>query len=142
MKKKRIRIVIDTNIWISFLIGKTLAGLDRAIINKSFVILFSEELFDELVEVMRRPKLRRYFPEERIKEFIALLQQRTKIINIKTVITECRDPKDNFLLELCISGKADCLITGDEDLIILNPFRKTKIINYSDFDKILSEMEE
>ena len=59
----------------------------------------------------------------RIGEFIELAEK----------ITVCRDPKDNKFLELAVAGNADCLITGDKDLLILNPFRGIKIISPSDF---------
>ena len=45
----------------------------------------------------------------------------------------CRDPKDNFILELAKDGKADYIITGDKDLIIMNPFNRTKIYSPTEF---------
>ncbi len=137
MPRKKIRLVIDTNIWISFLIGKTLAGLSKAIISNKVIILFSIELFEELIEVLQRPKFTKYFSKEDIQEFISLIHSKVEWVEIKTHFDDCRDSKDNFLLDLSISGKANYLITGDEDLLILNPFRSTEIINYRSFQKIL-----
>ncbi|MBN2418080.1 MAG: putative toxin-antitoxin system toxin component, PIN family [Deltaproteobacteria bacterium] len=65
---------------------------------------------------------------------------RVEWIDVKHNFDDCRDPKDNFLLNLCVSGKADYLITGDEDLLILNPFQKTVIINYRKFQDILNNL--
>ncbi|MCD4739343.1 MAG: putative toxin-antitoxin system toxin component, PIN family [Anaerolineae bacterium] len=138
MQKDNIRIVIDTNIWIGFLIGKTLSGLSETIVNDKIRILFSAELFDELVEVLQRPKFRKYFSPEDITELIALLHFKTEQIEISEHFRACRDPKDNFLLDLSVSGNADYLITGDDDLLVLNPFRGVEIINYRLFRKILS----
>ncbi len=59
----------------------------------------------------------------RIGEFIELAEK----------ITVCRDPKDNKFLELAVAGNADCIVTGDKNLLILNPFRGIKIISTSDF---------
>lgn len=137
MQKNKIRAVIDTNIWIAFLIGKTLSGLREAILKDSIKILFSEELFVELIEVLRRPKFSRYFSQEDIEELISLLHCKTELVAVQDQVAECRDPKDNFLLELCLSGNADWLITGDEDLLVLNPFRGVKIINYRMFQEML-----
>jgi len=137
MPRKKIRLVIDTNIWISFLIGKTLAGLSKAIINNKVIILFSTELFEELIEVLQRPKFTKYFSKKDIKEFISLIHAKVEWVEVKAHFNDCRDSKDNFLLDLSVSGKADYLITGDEDLLILNPFRNTEIINYRSFQKIL-----
>jgi len=139
-KNNSIRVVIDTNIWISFLIGKTLSGLSEALINDKIRILFSEELFDELVEVLQRPKFKKYFSQNDIMELISLIHLKTERIEIKEQFEDCRDPKDNFLLDLCVSGDADYLITGDDDLSALNPFRGVKIINYRDFREILQTL--
>lgn len=98
---------------------------------------FSEELFDELVEVLQRPKFKKYFSHKDITELIFLLHFKTEKIEVREHVKVCRDPKDNFLLELCLSGNADYLITGDDDLSALNPFRGIKIINYRLFREIL-----
>ncbi len=137
MRKDNIRVVIDTNIWIGFLIGKALSGLSDAVIDDKIRVLFSEELFDELVEVLQRPKFKKYFSHKDITELIFLLHFKTEKIEVREHVKVCRDPKDNFLLELCLSGNADCLITGDDDLLALNPFRGIKIINYRLFREIL-----
>ena len=137
MPKNNIKVVIDTNIWISFLIGKTLSGLSKAMTNNKVKILFSEELFDELIEVIQRPKFKKYFSQEDITELMSLLNLKAEKVKITKSFKDCRDPKDNFLLNLCVSGNADYLITGDDDLLVLNPFLGVEIINYSKFQEIL-----
>lgn len=139
MKKNKIRVVIDTNVWIGFLIGKTLSGLSEALINDNIRILFSDELFDELVEVLQRPKFQKYFSQNDIMELISLIHLKTERVEINERFADCRDPKDDFLLDLCVSGEADYLITGDDDLLALNPFRDVEIINYRDFPDILQK---
>jgi len=136
MRKDNIRVVIDTNIWIGFLIGKTLSGLSESISNDNIRIIFSNELFDELFEVLQRPKFNKYFSQENIKELISLLHSKTERIEVTEHFEDCRDPKDNFILDLCVSGNADYLITGDDDLLALNPFRGTKTVNYRLFREI------
>ncbi|MCI5122568.1 MAG: putative toxin-antitoxin system toxin component, PIN family [Candidatus Electrothrix sp. AUS4] len=131
------RVVIDTNIWISFLIGRTLAGLSEAILNDKIKILFSEELLDELIEVLQRPKFKKYFSQDDITELLSLLHAKTEQIDITTRFSDCRDSKDNFLLDLCVSGNADYLITGDEDLLVMNPFQGVEIVTYRLFQDIL-----
>jgi putative PIN family toxin of toxin-antitoxin system len=140
VQEDNIRVVVDTNIWIGFLIGKTLSGLSEAIINNKIKILFSEELFDELVEVLQRPKFKKYFSNENITELISLIHFKTEQIEITEHFKDCRDPKDNFLLDLGMSGNADYLITGDDDLLALNPFRGMKIINYRLFREIIQNL--
>jgi len=82
MPKNNIRVVIDTNIWISFLIGKTLSGLSETIIKDNIRIIFSKELFDELIEVLQRPKFKKYFSQENIAELISLLYFKMEKIEI------------------------------------------------------------
>jgi len=137
VRKNSIRVVIDTNVWIGFLIGKILSGFSESIISDKIKILFSDELFDELIEVLQRPKFKKYFSDKNIKELIYLIHNKTELIEIRENFNDCRDSKDNFLLDLCVSGKADYLITGDDDLLSLNPFHGVEITNYKNFAKII-----
>ncbi len=139
--RSSIRVVIDTNIWISFLIGKTLTGLSEAVLNDKIKILFSEELLDELVEVLQRPKFKKYFSQNNVAELISLLHAKIEQVDITERFSDCRDPKDNFLLDLCVSGNADYLITGDEDLLVMNPFQGVEIVNYRLFQEILQRID-
>ena len=75
-----------------------------------------------------------------LNELVSLLHLKSERIEIKEHFEDCRDPKDNFLLDLCVSGNADYLITGDDDLLALNPFHGVKIIHYQRFRKILQEI--
>ena len=130
------RVVIDTNIWISFLIGKSLTGLSDEIISGRITVLFSEELFAELIEVLQRPKFKKYFNATAIEKLIVLLYDRVEWIEISQYFYDCRDKKDNFLLDLSVSGHADYLVTGDDDLLILNPFYGTEIVSYQTFQAL------
>jgi uncharacterized protein len=72
MPNNGMRVVIDTNIWISFLIGKSLTGLTDAIIANRVQVLFSDDLFSELLEVLQRPKFKKYFSSAAIEQLLAL----------------------------------------------------------------------
>lgn len=137
MRDNTVRVVIDTNIWISFLIGKTLSGLSEAIISGQVIVLFSNDLFSELIEVLNRPKFKKYFSAPAIEELIALLYEKVELIEIINHFNDCRDPKDNFLLDLAVSGHANYLVTGDADLLILNPFHGVEIISYQAFQNVI-----
>lgn len=126
MPRQEIKVVIDTNIWISFLIGKTLSGIETLIVNESIQILFSKELFNELIDVIQRPKFNKYFSSDSIQELISFLVYKSKFIEITDHFQDCRDSKDNFLLDLSVSGKAIYLVTGDKDLLVLNLLRVLK----------------
>lgn len=56
-----------------------------------------------------------------------------EMVEIRETIVVCRDPKDDKLLELAVSGNADFLVTGDKDLLVLNPFRGVEIITPREF---------
>ena len=133
MSSKQIRIVVDTNIWISFLIGKSLVGLSNAISNNQVIILFSNELLQELVTVLHRPKFQKYFSKSSIEVLLSLLHEKIELIEITKKFYECRDVKGNFLLDLSVAGNANYLITGDVDLLVLNPFNNIEIISYKLF---------
>ena len=133
---KKTKIIIDTNLWISFLISRNFEKLDFLFSSGKICLLFSEQLFAEFISVTKRDKFRKYFSEIDINELSMRMRNVAKIIKTTNVQTQCRDPKDNFLLELALDGKADYLITGDKDLLELRIFNKTKIIKVEDFLRI------
>jgi len=137
MPNNGMRVVIDTNIWISFLIGKSLTGLTDAIIANRVQVLFSDDLFSELLEVLQRPKFKKYFSSAAIEQLLALLYEKIAWVNVVDEFTDCRDKKDNFLLNLSVSGHADYLITGDADLLVLNPFHGVEIVSYQFFQNVI-----
>jgi putative PIN family toxin of toxin-antitoxin system len=127
------KVILDTNLWISFLITKNLSEIDELIQDRKIKLLFSNELLDEFLTVAKRPKFTKYFINEDLKEILRLFDYYGKLIKIKTKISESRDKKDNFLLSLAVDGKADFLVTGDSDLLILKKIKKTKIVSWSNF---------
>ena len=137
MQGNPLRLVIDTNIWISFLIGKSLTGLSEAIISDRVIVLFSDDLFGELIKVLKRPKFKKYFSETAIEDLVTLLYEKVELIEITHHFEDCRDVKDNFLLDLAVSGHANDLVTGDADLLILNPFQGVEIISCQHFQNLI-----
>ena len=98
----------------------------------------SEELVNEVNEILQRKKFERYVSAEQREEFLIALVQSSELIEITETITVCRDPKDNYLLELAVSGGAQVIVTGDSDLLILNPFQEIKIVTPRDYLSIIS----
>jgi uncharacterized protein len=133
MRNKVIRIIIDTNLWISFLITKDFTKLDEIIFSRHGILVFSQELLDEFLEVARRPKFRRFFSVSDIEEILETIEEYADFVKVQTQIKVCRDPKDNFLLSLSVDGNADFLLTGDKDLLDLTKFGETTILTISDF---------
>ena len=133
MQNKVSRIIIDTNLWISFLITKDFSKLDEIIFSRHGILVFSQELLDEFLEVAKRPKFRRFFSTSDIEEILETIDEYADFVKVQTKIEVCRDQKDNFLLSLSVDGNADFLLTGDKDLLDLIKFGETTIITISNF---------
>ena len=133
MQKNPSRLVIDTNLWVIYLFSNVSLPLDKLIQNDQVTILFSNALFDELMEVLNKPKFIKYFGRGEILILEILILKRVVFIDVTTQIAICRDPKDDFLLSLAIDGAATHLITGDKDLLQIKSFNDIKIIKVSDY---------
>jgi uncharacterized protein len=133
MPNKVSRIILDTNLWISFLISKDFSKLDEILFQKKIVLVFSKELLDEFLEVTKRPKFRRFFSKTDVENILETIDEYADFVIVKSKTTICRDPKDNFLLSLAKDGKADFILTGDNDLLTIGVFEKTSIETISDF---------
>jgi putative PIN family toxin of toxin-antitoxin system len=131
------KVIFDTNVWIGFLIGKRLSAVAEYIFNRQIIVVISEQLLQEIKEVTCREKLKKYFLEENVLELLNLLEIIAEKFEVKPTYFICRDPKDNFLLDLIACSKADYLVTGDNDLLVLNPFEKTVILTPGKFEEIL-----
>ena len=131
MKPKRI--ILDTNLWISFLISKKLKLIDEFIEHGKVILIFSEESINEFLEVANRPKFKKYFSKSDIEELIKYFDEYGILIKVTSDINICRDEKDNFLLNLAKDSKAEFLVTGDYDLLVLEKIDNTQIITLKDF---------
>lgn len=129
----KIKIIVDTNLWISFLINKDQSGFFKIVNSKRVLILFSDELLHEFITVASRPKFQKYFRKNDIPVLMDSISDSTRMIKIISKVDLCRDKNDNFLLELSKDGNADFLITGDKDLLDLKKFGKTKIVTMTNF---------
>ncbi len=133
MASKKLKIILDTNILVSFLITKEYEKLDNKIFSGKIILLFSDELIDEFISVVQRPKFMKLFSPDNIDILVNFFLDDGLLIDIESNIDLCRDKKDNFLLNLALDGKADYLITGDKDLLILSSIGGAKIITMSEF---------
>jgi len=139
--RRKCRVIIDTNLWISFLLSKRFRLIDRLLDNGIVELVFCAELLTELVEVASRPKLRKYFTGDDWALVIEIIDRYAIYIPVISSVTLCRDEKDNFLLSLAKDAKADYLLTGDKDLLVLESFGVTKIVTVTDFLTITTKHE-
>lgn len=133
------RIVADTNVLVSAAIkpsGRFLTNLRRG----TFQLLVSDALLFELVDVLNRPRLRTkyHLTPEYIHAYLHLLRLRSEHVEPTESITACRDEHDNKLLELAVAGQADALVTHDNDLLVLHPFRDISVVSLADFWPLLA----
>lgn len=136
MNNKSIRVIFDTNLWISFLIGKQLIRLDSWLSSPNIQIIMSFELLDEIISTATRDKFRKYFPVLVIEELKDWILQNTEMFPlIPNIPSRCRDPKDDYLLELAIQANAIYLVSGDEDLLTLKQIENCKIMTIAQFEK-------
>ena len=96
-------------------------------------LLVSESIWLELEQVLARPKFNRYTTPEERNDFLVGLSETVQFIDVTEQINECRDPKDNKYLELAVSGCSECIVTGDDDLLVLNPWRGIEILTVQEF---------
>jgi putative PIN family toxin of toxin-antitoxin system len=135
------RYVFDTNTIVSALLfdnsnpGRALQeATDRG------ALLLSMEIAEELAEVLLRDKFDRYVRRKTREEFLRALIQQAIFVEVSEIIQVCRDPKDDKFLELAVSGNATQVITGDNDLLALNPFRGISILTPKQFLESLAEL--
>lgn len=131
------KIVIDTNLFVSFLLGRNLQKLVELLQPEKVVLLVSEQLFDELIKVVDSPKFKAVFSEGDMANLITILKMKGLWLEPRIKLHDCRDTNDDFILELAVTGEADYVVTGDKDLLALNPYRGIKIIKPKDFEAIL-----
>jgi putative PIN family toxin of toxin-antitoxin system len=122
------RVVVDTNIFISAAIkAQTIPNIAVSQIAQRGVLLKSHVTEAELMKVIDRPYLARLISLEARNRLLQLMAM-AELITITERFTACRDPKDDKFLELAVNGFADLIITGDNDLLVLNPFRDIPIV--------------
>lgn len=137
-----LKVVIDSNIIVTILKGfPSLSYIYSAFKNGRFKLVISDELLKELAYVLARPRL--HISAADIKELFRLIKMRAVRVNLgPEIITICRDhPKDNFILQLAVESKADFIVTGDKDLLVLSPFRGIAIIKLKEFNTKLEALE-
>ena len=120
----------DTNVLVSALLipgSIPQRALQRAV--RSGDILLSIALLAELSEVLTRKQFRRYVDEEDVRRFVVALTREAQLVDVDVQIKVCRDADDDKILELAVSGLASHIVTGDLDLLVLDPFRGIRIIS-------------
>lgn len=123
------KFVFDANVLISAaLFRESVPALAYKKAIEKGKILISEKTLNELKITLNKPKLRKYITAKDKFGFLTKLEGEGVLIEIRQSVAICRDPKDDMYLDLALSGKADAILTGDADLLILHPFCNIPII--------------
>lgn len=130
------RLILDTNIIISGVLFKDDAL--RTVLSRAFddyEVVFSYPTWDDLCEVMQREQCE---PNLALAlgvrlRVIAEVARRATLIDVKSVVTDCRDSKGNKFLPLALDGEVKLVVTGDADLLALNPWRGVRILRAREF---------
>ncbi len=131
------RFVFDTNVIISAVL------FNNSVPGQAFIralnhgrILVSKALVGELSRVLGRDRFDRYVTREERDAFLSSLIRESSLIEISQAVQVCRDPEDDQILELAVNGNATYIVTGDADLLVLNPFRGIEIVTPAEFLKL------
>jgi len=123
-------LVVDTNVLVSSaLFPESTPGKVFDHVQLVDTLLFSEPTFEELREVLNRPKFERYLDGVRRDRFLSRLREAGSFVDIRRTVQVCRDAKDDKFLDVAINGRADLIVTGDVDLLVLHPFEDIEIIS-------------
>jgi putative PIN family toxin of toxin-antitoxin system len=130
----RPRVVVDNNALVSrLLIPESVPGRAVRKAVDEAQLLVSEATLEELADVLARPKFDPYVSIADRQEFLRLLGRVVELVPITFTVRACRDPKDDKFLDLAINGRADLIVTGDKDLLELNPFRGIPIVTPAEY---------
>ncbi|MBX3320904.1 MAG: putative toxin-antitoxin system toxin component, PIN family [Nitrospira sp.] len=132
--KARRRVVLDTNTLISgvLLHGSVPGQAVRKAITEDLILMSENSLF-ELADVLSRKKFDRYLRVEDREEFVRLVLRVTEMVPIVTAVHACRDKSDNRILEVAVNGNAALIVSGDQDLLMLNPFRGIPVLKPGEY---------
>jgi putative PIN family toxin of toxin-antitoxin system len=133
------KVIIDTNLWISFLLGHQTQLVRRILTDLRFDVYVCDRLLDEICDVARRDKIRKKVSQSDIKDLLAIIHAFCLSVDVDTKAnpSSIRDPKDLYLLSLAETIGADYIVSGDADLIDLRQHKQTKMIRLADFKTMM-----
>lgn len=131
------RVVLDTGVLVSGLIRPrgTIADVLHALRDGKFTAIYSTAMVVEMIDVLGRPKIQTKYhvqPDD-VTALVNFIRLRGELVIPSQTVTACRDPKDNKFLEAALTGTADAIVTGDNDLLVLHPFEGVEILSPAEF---------
>ncbi len=132
------RAVFDVSVLIRLTFGSPLiAKLMRAANDGTFTLLTADLLIDELVATARKPRLADRIDVAACVELVAFLKEEAERIGLTQPFPSCRDRDDEFLLALARDGRADYLVTNDQDLLSFGRLGACEVVTPEEFSRQL-----
>jgi putative PIN family toxin of toxin-antitoxin system len=133
---KKVKVVFDSNVWISIFTNKVLSREFSEIINKTVIVYISEEILKEISRALTYPKINQILMAVGVqeKQVLRAIASNSTIVSPKRKI-KCvkEDPDDDKIIECAIAANADVVLTGDKHLLTLHKFKKVKILSPREF---------
>ena len=131
------RAVVDTGIFVSALIRRrgTIGSILRALRDGRFTVIYTTDILVEIIDVLGRDKIRIKYqiePDD-VLALINLIRLRGELVISTQTVNACRDPKDDKFLEAAQAGQADCIVSGDADLLDMEVFEDIPVLRPAEF---------
>ena len=126
-----IPIILDTNIWVSYFIGRSFDQIALTVLNNHLTVYSCIELEEELENVLNRKKIKKLLHLDTAR-YLTFVYNITQTVQIDRVFKGCPDKKDDFLFDLAIQTQAEFLVTGDKRLLTFNE-SPVKLMSLSTF---------
>jgi putative PIN family toxin of toxin-antitoxin system len=143
------RVCVETNVFISYLLKPELEGpplwIIQAALANQFTLILSETTITELrAKVENKPYLSLRIPIAAVTRFVALLRAHATVVTEQTgtVPTVVRDPKDDYLIAHSVIHHVDYLVSGDKDLLVLGSVLDVRIVSPADFVLLLRTLDD
>jgi putative PIN family toxin of toxin-antitoxin system len=132
------KIILDCNIWISYLIGHQISFVRQLLNDARFQVYACERLLEEIQDVCSREKIKKYIRTDDVADLLNIIYDYCQFAIIgENTQSPIRDPKDLYLLTLAETIDAIYIVSGDKDLLDLKQHKQTRIIKLADFRQML-----
>ncbi len=139
-KKRALKIVLDTNVWVSALIwGGKPAKIVEAAEQGRIDLFVSESIVEEISRVLSYPKIEKiYRPQTTCRQLMEQILKNTKFVETTTKLKVINEhPADDKIIECAASAKADYIVSGDKHLLNVVAYQKTQILPVNEFMKLI-----
>lgn len=105
------------------------------LLDGTYRLIYSSALLDELIDVLGRPRFHTKYriEQQEVEALVGLIVLKGELVVSTQTIRACRDPKDDMVLEAAVAARADIIVSGDKDLLVLNPFEGIPIVGPAEF---------